>query len=94
MGFYENHSHYSEPKEHNMPDELKLSMFQVIKDTCDAYDIPLNNQEDADNFWMLIRYGYTAAEREEQALLMEFISAKYPKLLDEMKEWLKKKDTD
>lgn len=87
MGFYENHDlHYGQPKEHNMSDELKLSMFQVIKDTCDAYGIPMDTQEDADNFWMLIRYGYTAAEREEQAELMDFVVTKHPEILEEMKK--------
>lgn len=77
-----------------LTNEEKLRMFDILKKTCDDYDIPLNNIEDAENFWELIRYGYTHVEREEQAALYRFISTNYPQLfaeMDESYEELKKK---
>ena len=48
-----------------LSDAEKIAMCEVLMDTCAAYDIPLNNLEDAENFWMLIRYGYTKQERDK-----------------------------
>lgn len=97
MGFYEEHdedvNHLAD--KNKLSDAEKIKMCDILMDTCAAYEIPLNNIEDAENFWMLIRYGYTKQEREEQAALYNFIYQNHRPLLREMEEWyeeLKKKN--
>lgn len=89
MGFYEEHdkdvNHLADKTK--LSDTEKIKMCEILMDTCAAYDIPLNNIEDAENFWELIRYGYTNVEREEQAALYRFINTHYPQLFAEMDEY-------
>lgn len=88
MGFYEEHdedvNHLTD--KNKLSDAEKIKMCEILMDTCAAYEIPLNNIEDAENFWMLIRYGYTKQEREEQAALYRFVRTNYPQLFAEMDE--------
>ena len=89
MGFYEEHdedvNHLAD--KNKLSDAEKIKMCEILMDTCAAYEIPLNNIEDAENFWMLIRYGYTKQEREEQAALMKFCEAQHREIFDEMHAW-------
>ena len=91
MGFYEEHdedvNHLAD--KNKLSDAEKIKMCDILMDTCAAYEIPLNNIEDAENFWELIRYGYTHAEREEQAALYGFILKKHYNLFKEMDEYYK-----
>ena len=96
MGFYEDHdedvNHLAD--KNKLSDAEKIKMCDILMDTCAAYGIPLNNIEDAEDFWMLIRYGYTKQEREEQAALYKFIRGEHYELFKEMDEYyeeLKKK---
>ena len=88
MGFYEEHdedvNHLAD--KNKLSDAEKIKMCEILMDTCAAYGIPFNNIEDAENFWMLIRYGYTKQEREEQAALYKFIYSEHRELFKEMDE--------